>query len=124
MGRILRELAGEVENGDDMSFGKRTFMLYTEIEQKIRKIWLDVAKEIGAKILLIHDGFNSDVKMDETELTEKIKSEIGYDVKIEGGVLWDKFYASQNPLTNSLPCLKIYPIETQVSMPFQKIEWF
>lgn len=87
MGRILRELAGEVENGDDMSFGKRTFMLYTEIEQKIRNVWIDAAKEIGAKILLIHDGFNSDVKMDETELTEKIKEEIGFCVKIEGGVL-------------------------------------
>jgi hypothetical protein len=87
MGRILRELAGEVENGEDMSFGKRTFMLYTEIEQKIRNVWIDAAKEIGAKILLIHDGFNSDVKMDETELTEKIKEEIGFCVKIEGGVL-------------------------------------
>ena len=87
MARILRGLAGEVEEGDDMSFGKRTFMLYTEIEQKIRNVWIDVANEIGAKILLIHDGFNSDVKMDETELMTKIKSEIGFDVKIEGGVV-------------------------------------
>jgi hypothetical protein len=83
MGRILRELAGEVENGDDMSFGKRTFMLYTEIEQKIRKIWLELAQSKRAKIFLVHDGFNADVKMDEDLIMNKIKEEIGYDVIVE-----------------------------------------
>lgn len=87
MGRILSQLSGEVENGEAMSFGKRTFMLYTEIEQKIRKIWLELAQLKGAKIFLIHDGFNCDVEIDEQTIMNKIKDEIGYCVIIERGVL-------------------------------------
>lgn len=87
MGKILGGLSGEVENGDDMSFGKRTFMLYTEIESQIRKVWLDLANSLGAKVFLIHDGFNSDVSIDEGLIMNKIKEEIGYSVVIERGVL-------------------------------------